>query len=308
MASKGLSKDSHTISEHRFKTNDGLHKLYVQEWGNKKGKLIISLHGGPGATSSDSHKIPYDPAKHYVIFFDQRGCSLSEPTASTKNNETGYLIDDIGMIADKLGMKTFALHGGSWGSTLALCYAIAHPERVENMVLRGVFLGTKAEIDYFEKAGYQKFFPEAYEFLAQGVPAKYKDNPGAWHRKQLVEKKSAKSAYRYTEAEMDVLKLDSHYVPPEFAEDYDLTYGTLITHYMNSGCFIKEGHILKNAGKLTMPIHIVHGRFDMISLPINAYNLHKALPNSTLHWTMAGHSGSDRSNYDVMRTINQLIY
>lgn len=308
MASRGLTKDRHTIAEHHFTTKDGIYKLYVQEWGNKEGKPIISLHGGPGAGSSDSHKIPYDPTKHYVVFFDQRGCGQSEPLASTKNNQTKYLIEDINLIADKLGLETFSVHGGSWGSTLALYYGIANPERVENMVLRGVFLGTKAEIDYFETAGYKKFFPEAYEFLVQDVPEEHKDNPGAYHRKQLVENKSAMSAYRYTEAEMDVLKLDSHYVPPEFTEEYDITYGTIITHYMDNGCFIEEGHILKNADKLTMPIHIIHGRYDMICLPVNAYNLHKALPNSTLHWTMAGHSGSDRSNYDVMHTINQLIY
>ena len=308
MAEKRLSKDEHTIAEHRIKTADGYHKLYVQEWGNPDGVPIVYLYGGPGAGCSDGHKQPYDPAKHYVIFFDQRGCGRSEPIPSLKNNDTGRLIEDINAVADKLGLKTFSLNGGSWGSTLALCYAIAHPKRVESMVLRGVFLATKAEIDYFEKGGYKQFFPEAYEFLAEDVPEAHKDNPGRYHRKQFIEKKSAKSAYRYTEAEMDVLKLDSHYVPPEFTEDYDITYGTVITHYMNNGCFIEEGHILKNSAKLTMPIHIVHGRYDMICLPINAYSLHKALPDSTLHWTMAGHSGSDRSNYDVQSTIYQLIY
>jgi proline iminopeptidase len=308
MASRTISKDIHTIAEHRIKTADGLHNLYVQEWGNKKGTPIFFFHGGPGANCTDRHKIPYDPAKHYLIFFDQRGCGLSEPTGSTEHNETKYLIEDINLITSKLGIDKFAINGGSWGSTLALCYAIANPDKVMNMVLAGIFLGTKEETQWLEKAGYRNFFPEVYEFLASGVPEEYKENPGSYHRKKFIEDKSTEAAYRYTEAELGVLRLNNQYIPPDFTDEYDTTYGTMITHYMQNNCFIEEGHILKNAAALTMPIHIVHGRYDMVCQPINAYNLHKALPDSQIYWTMAGHSGSDRSNYDVLSTIYKLIY
>ncbi|MBW3568657.1 alpha/beta fold hydrolase [Candidatus Parcubacteria bacterium] len=305
---KGINKDEFTIAEHRFKTNDGIHKLYVQEWGNPDGTPILFLHGGPGSRCSDRHKIPYNPKKHYVIFFDQRGCGQSQPNASLKHNETNYLIEDMELIRNKLKLKSFSINGGSWGSTLGLCYAIAHPDRVISMVLNGVFLATKAEIEWFERGGYKQFFPEVFEFLATGVPDSHLNNPGAYHRQKFITEGRKESAYRYSEAELKVLRLNNQYIPPPYSNEYDTTYGTLITHYMDKACFIKENYILKNASKLTMPVHIVHGRYDMVCQPINAYNLHKKLPESNIYWTMAGHAGSDRSNFDVLSTIYQLIY
>ncbi len=303
-----INPDPFTVAEHHFKTTDGLYNIYVQEWGNKNGKPIIFLHGGPGAGCSDRYKQPYDPKKHYVIFFDQRGCGLSQPVGEIRSNTTDYLLKDIGLIADKLNLESFSINGGSWGSTLALCYAISNPARVTSMVLSGIFLATKEEIDYFERGGYKQFFPEVYEFLAEGVPEDHQIKPGDYHRRRFIEQESVESAYRYSEAELAVLRLNNQYVPPPLTEEYDTTYAKLITHYMDNNCFIKDGYILENSDKLSMPIHIVHGRYDMVCLPINAYKLHKALPNSQIYWTMAGHSGSDRSNYDVLSTIYKLIY
>ncbi len=304
---KGLTKDEHTIAEHRLKTNDGKYSLYVQEWGNRSVAPILYLHGGPGAGCSNKHKRLYDPQKHRVVFFDQRGAGNSTPKGRTKDNNTQKLVDDIKLIKLKLGIKKWSVHGGSWGSTLALCYAIDYPKDVTDMILRGVFLGSTQEIDWFERGGYRIFFPEVWEYFIKGVPKKYLDNPGAYHREQIQKHRSKKSAYIYTEAESQVIPLDHRFQLSEY-EEYDISYAKIISHYMGSACFLKPDYIINNAGKLTMPIYIVQGRYDMVCLPQNAYALQKALPNSKLHWALAGHSGSDRSIYDITKTLINLIY
>ncbi len=304
---KKFTRDEHTINEHRWRTADGHHNIYVQEWGNNKGTPIIFLHGGPGAGLSNKHRDHFDPKKHYVIFFDQRGAGNSTPKGSTQHNTTDHLIDDIELIRSKLGLEKFALYGGSWGSTLALMYGISCPQRVSKMLISGIMLGTKEELDWFDDAGYRIFYPEVYKFYTKNIPKKYLDHPGAYLRQQILEKNSKKAAYHYTEGEGSIIPLDHRFKPRDYA-DYDISYARIIAHYISNNCFIKDGYILKNADKLTMPIHIVHGRYDMVCLPMSAYALHKALPNSELHWTLAGHSSSDRSNYDVNQTLIRLIF
>lgn len=303
---EGLTKDKHTISEHRIKTADGLHTLYVQEWGNPKGVPILFLHGGPGGGCYDGHKDNFDAKKHYVVFFDQRGAGKSKPKGSRKNNTTQKLIEDIELIRGKLGLKKFLVHGGSWGSTLALCYGIAFPKNVSGMILRGIFLGTDEEREWFEKPGYSRFFPDIMNFYTEGVPKQYLNKPGVYHRKQILEKNSKKSAYQYAEIESQVLKLDHRFKPAVY-KDYDTSYAKIISYYMDNSCFLKPNYILANAKKLTMPIYIIHGRYDMVCLPKAAYALDKALPNSKLYWTIAGHAGSDRSSYDVAKTLVDLV-
>ena len=143
-----MNKDPYIISENMFDVGDG-HRLYVQEWGNPDASTTtIFLHGGPGGQIRDKHKGAFDPKTQHVIFFDQRGCGRSTPYGSLENNDTNKLIEDISKIADAFNIKTFVLHGSSWGSTLALAYALAHPERVYALVIGGIFTGSKAEIDW----------------------------------------------------------------------------------------------------------------------------------------------------------------
>lgn len=304
---EGISKDEYTIKEHRFRTEDGEHVLYVQEWGNSKGSPVLFLHGGPGAGCWDKHKNNFDPKKNHVIFLDQRGSGRSKPKGSIKANTTQHLVNDIELIRKKLNIKNFSIYGNSWGSTLALCYGIAYPDRVKNMIISGIFLGTDKECGWFERVNYKDFFPEIWEMYIEDVPKQHLDNPGAYHAEQ-IKKGSKKSAYQYTEAEGLVLSLDDRNKPSDF-DAYDrMSYAKILSHYISNRCFLEDEFVLKNAHKLTMPINIVQGRYDMVCPPINAYRLHKTLPDSKLYWSLAGHKGSDRSSHDILKTLIDIVY
>ena len=146
-----MKTDDNIISEKMLDVGDG-HTLYVQEWGNPSASsTTIVLHGGPGSQFKDKHKAAFDSKIHRVIFFDQRGCGRSTPYGSLENNTTDKLVEDISKIADAFGAKTFVLHGSSWGSTLALAYALKYPERVEALVIGGIMTGSKTESDWVDK-------------------------------------------------------------------------------------------------------------------------------------------------------------
>lgn len=276
--SKPIQFDQHTIKEHSIKTTDNTHTLYVQEWGNTEGTPIIFLHGGPGSGCSQKDKQIFDPAKHYVIFIDQRGSGFSTPFASTEANTTQLLIEDIEQIRQKLELKSFVLFGRSWGATLALCYAIEYPEHVKQIVTGGVFLGTQAEHNWIAKGEYKIFFPEIWE--------KYGDNP--------------EGILKYAQLSLPTIKLDERHEEID-EEEFDEDFLKVNVFYDNNHWFLPDNHILNNVSKLTMPITIIQGRYDMMTPPIWAHKLHTALPNSTIQWTLAGHAKSDRGNFDATK-------
>jgi proline iminopeptidase len=300
-----MINDEFTISELMLDAGDG-HKLYVQDWGSPEAKTsIIFLHGGPGSSCNDGHKKYFNPKTQRVVFFDQRGSGKSLPYGSLKNNTTEDLIEDISKIADKLGIKTFNFVGGSWGTCLALAYGLKFPERVKAMVLRGIFTGSQAEIDFLDKGGFRNFFPEVWEAFVERAPANYKDNPAAYHQPRVLGSNAhaaKESAFAYSEMESALIRLDDRHTAQNL-EIFDPA-GTIIeVHYMANRCFMPDNYIFDNASKLTMPIWIIQGRYDMVCLPKFAHDLHKKLPNSHLQWTMAGHSGNDRENWLATRTI-----
>jgi proline iminopeptidase len=299
-----MTPDKYTIESLMLDVGDG-HQLYVQDWGNKKSKSpIVFLHGGPGGGVSDSHKQSFDPYVHRVLFFDQRGSGQSLPYGSLDSNTTEHLINDITKIADRFNLDTFVLTGGSWGSTLALLYGIKHPHRVQRMVLRGIFTATKAEHDWITKGGYSAFFPDVLEDFINNTPEEHRHNPDDYHFKRILGNdlgESVESSLTMGKVEGSLLSLDDRYKAPP-TKDYDPTFMRIETHYIANNCFIDDGYILNNTDKLTMPIWLIQGRYDMVCPPINAWNLHKKLPYSKLTWTMAGH-GNERSNYDVYSTI-----
>lgn len=299
-----MNPDEYTIEERFLEVGQG-HSLYVHVWGNPKAaKTILFLHGGPGVGVKDSYKATFDPKLHKVVFFDQRGSGKSLPKASTKDNTTEHMIADIEKLADTLRLDRFIITGGSWGSCLALAYALAHPKRVEAMVLRGIFTGSKAEIDWLDKGYYKTFFPDVWESYMNLTPAAYADDPTAYHVKRILgrdEKASRESAYIYSNVEGALLNLDDRYTPDD-PQEFDPTIAILEAHYLSNGCFLPERHILNNAHKLTMPVWLIQGRYDMVCPPSTAYELSTKLPNGRLTWTVAGH-GNDRANYDVNRTI-----
>ena len=284
----------------------GEHQLYTQLWGNPDAKqTIIFLHGGPGSGCSDGQKGLFDPVRHKVLFFDQRGAGNSLPKGSLEANNTDELVDDISKVADAYGIKKFVLTGGSWGSTLALAYALENPQRVTRMVLRGIFTGRQSEIDFLDKGQMRSFFPDVWDRFVATVPPEFADSPTSYHQQHMFgnDKTATKAALAYSDFEGSLVTLDDRLAPPTDPKTFDPSGQIIEIHYLVNHCFMPDGYIIKNAAKLTMPIALVQGRYDMVCPPTTAYELHKVLPNSQLYWTVAGHSWKERANYDAVRTL-----
>lgn len=302
-----MTPDEYTIREFFIEVGDG-HELYVQDWGNKKAKHpIIFLHGGPGGGCSDKHKTTFDPAQHRVIFFDQRGSGKSLPYGSLKNNTTDDLIEDVSKIAHELKISSFVLVGGSWGSCLALAYAVKHPQNVQAMVLRGIFTGSAAEINYFDKGEFRTWFPETWDRYLAATPKEHHESPTSYHYQQILgknEESARRSACTYGNLEASLMSLDDRFAPDSPTNPaFDPTDVKILAHYLSNNCFLPNRHIFDNARKLTMPVWMVHGRYDMVCPPNTAYELHQKLPKSHLLWTIAGHRGVERETFSAMRSI-----
>lgn len=297
--------DAHTIQEFFLEVGDG-HQLYVQEWGNARAITThLFLHGGPGGGTSDSHKKRFDPQQHHVIFFDQRGSGLSLPYGSLEHNTTEHLVKDITLLLDRLKIRTVVLVGGSWGSALALAYAIAHPTRVAAMVLQGIFTGSTKEIEWLDKGLFKTFYPEAWAHYISQTPQNHHHDPTAYHMARVLgtdEQAQLTSAFAYETLESSLMSLDDRTSMRDIST-YDPLPMRLGMHYLHNTCFMKDRYILDNAHKLTMPIWLVQGRYDMVCPPETAYELHRNLPQSHLIWTTAGHRSADRATTDVIKTI-----
>jgi proline iminopeptidase len=304
-----MNPDKYTLGEHFIEVGDG-HTLYVHDWGKKDAKHpIIFLHGGPGAGVKDKYKQVFDPTTERVIFFDQRGCGKSVPAGSVEHNTTKEMIEDIKKIADELKLKSYIMNGGSWGSCLALAYALKYPDDIYAMVLRGIYTASKFETDYLDDGEiWRVYFPEAWQAYLDRTPKEHHADPTAYHFKQALGDDPVKaklSAYAYGELESSLIQLDERHVPEDF-ETFDPNFAKIEMHYLANGCFLPERYILDNAHKLTMPIWLIQGRYDMVCPPITAYELNERLPNSNLAWTLAGH-GNDRPNYDLNRALLQQL-
>ncbi len=299
-----MQKDSYTNQELMLEVGAG-HTLHVVDWGKKDAILpTIFLHGGPGSSAKDKHKSAFNPLTQRVVFFDQRGAGLSTPTGSVSNNTTQYLLDDISKIADELHIEKFNLHGSSWGSTLALAYGIAHSERVANIVIGGVFTGSKAESDWIDKGHFKSFYPDIWQAYLDRTPVEFHSDPSAYHFEKIesgTPEEQKLSAYAYDCLESGVIKLDDRFTPENF-EDYDADGMRIEIHYLKNNCFLPDRYILDNADKLTMPLYIVQGRYDMVCPPATAYELHKKVPHSKLYWTLAGHH-TEHEGENIFRAI-----
>lgn len=299
-----MTPDEFTRREEWLDVGDG-HQLYVHDWGNPDAEApILFLHGGPGSGCQDSYKTTFDPAVQRVIFFDQRGAGRSLPSGSRKHNTTPDLVEDIERIVVHLKLRTVILTGGSWGSCLALAYGIRYPKRVTTMVLRGIFTGSQAEIDWISQGHFAPFFPETWDRYLDATPAKYRDNPSAYHFQRAFGNDPAAvkaSAYAVNCLEGAILSLDDRFTPQPF-ETFE-SDGTLIEmHYMANRCFMPDRHILDNAHQLKMPVWLIQGRYDMVCPPATAYELEQRLGRGRLVWTVAGHGG-ERALYDIHRSL-----
>lgn len=287
-----MTPDEHTNKEFFIEVGQG-HQLYVYDWGNPKGLPIIFLHGGPGSQVKDKHKSIFNPSLHRVIFFDQRGCGRSLPFGSIENNTTDHMIDDINKITDQLKIKQFVLTGGSWGACLALAYAIRHPKRAKALVIDGIFTATQKEIDYFDKGEFANNFPDAWERYLATVPKSHQKSPTKYHFARILgddEQAARQSACAYQNLEGALLSLDDRFMPAS-ADDptYDPSGIRLEVYYLANRCFMPDNYILNKANKLTMPVWMIQGRYDLVCPPITAYELNKKLPNGHLIWSISNH-------------------
>jgi proline iminopeptidase len=263
---------------------DELHTIYWEEVGNPNGVPVVFLHGGPGAGLSPQHRRFFDPEYYRVILFDQRGAGKSTPLGEWHNNTTALLVQDIETLRVKFNIDQWLVFGGSWGSTLALAYGEAHPERCLGFVLRGIFLCTAAEIDWFIN-GVRWFYPELYDEFAALIPvAERGDLLGAYTARMLssdpeVFWPAARAWSRYEGRRVFLLPQ-----PEEPSSDaMDLGVGRLESHYMANLGFFSDDQLVREVGRIAhLPAVIVQGRYDVICPPLSAHRLHQAWPGAVL--------------------------
>lgn len=273
------------------------HELYFEQVGNPEGKPAVFLHGGPGGGIEAFYRRFFDPTKYQVVLFDQRGSGKSTPHASLEENTTQHLIADIETLREHLGIDRWQVFGGSWGSTLALAYAEAYPDRVTELVLRGIFLLRQQEIAWFYQRGASAIFPEAWEkYLAPIPEAERGDLVRAYHKRLTsddpVARSEAAKAWSIWEASTSRLYFDPDLVDRFGDDDFAEAFARIECHYFVNGGFLREGQLLAEAGRIRhIPGVIVQGRYDVVCPIESAWALHKAWPEAELVVVPdAGHS------------------
>ncbi len=270
---------------------DPLHTLYVEECGNRDGAPVIFLHGGPGAGCSARHRRYFDPRYYRIIVFDQRGTNRSTPRACVEDNTTQHLLDDLEAIRRHLELDKWLLFGGSWGATLILLYAQAHPQHVAGLIVRGTFLARCRDLNWFISAqGLGKIFPDYWQDFAAVIPeAERSDMAAAFYRRvhdggRSIREQAVRAWATWSGRTVSYLLpgLDSKNFAPEDMQAA-MQEVRIETHYAKHDYFIEENQILNNVHRLpAVPIHIIHGRRDLTCLPEASWALHQALPGSTL--------------------------
>jgi len=286
-----------------------LHSIYWEASGNPEGKPVLVLHGGPGGGSQPSYRGFFDPSYYKIVQFDQRGAGSSEPHACLTDNTTWHSVNDCEEIRKMLKVeKWYIVFGGSWGATLSLVYAQAHPEKVERLVLRGVFMCRKSEIDFFYQEGTSWLFPDFHEELVSLLPeVERKDVLWNYWRRLTGDNEEVKLKFAkaWTKYEMATCKLfiDAESIAKIEVDKFALAFARIETHYFINNAFMKyDNQILKDACKIKdIPTEIVQGRYDVVCPCKSAYELHKSLNKSTLHMIPdAGHSASELGIIDAL--------
>ena len=290
------------------------HVLYVEECGNPDGIPVVVLHGGPGGGCSPGMRRFFHPDIYRIILFDQRGCGRSKPHASTENNTTWDLVADIELIREELNIDRWIVFGGSWGATLSLAYAQTHPERVTNLVLRGIFMMTKRELDWFYGGGAGRFFPRQWEYFTKLVPENERDDYIAAYARRLTgdnEAEKIQFARAWTEWESALAVLEPKPTRGSTPAAYALAFAKIENHYFSNGGFLREDRqLLKDMHKIShMPGTIVQGRYDMICPPETAFALHAAWPASRMVVVPnAGHALSEPGISSALTTVMDELY
>ncbi|MEM9433541.1 MAG: prolyl aminopeptidase [Pseudomonadota bacterium] len=300
------------FDQQMLSVGDG-HRIYVEQCGNPHGIPVVVLHGGPGGGCSPAMRRYFDPAVYRVILFDQRGCGRSKPHASVENNTTWHLIRDIEMLRDRLDIERWIVFGGSWGATLSLLYAQSHPDRAAYLVLRGVFLMTQRELDWFYGGQAGVFFPDQWRRFASLVPDDERsDMISAYHRRLFSGDLPLETRYARAWAgwENSLASMSSDGTVGESPADYSRAFARLENHYfINKGFLEEDGQILKNRDAIEhIPATIVQGRYDMICPPLSAKLLSDGWQKAQLRIiNAAGHALSEPGiSAELIKTTDAL--
>ena len=279
------------------------HKIYVELSGNPHGKPIIFLHGGPGGGTNPKQRQFFDPKHYQIILFDQRGCGQSKPSGETNGNTTQDLLSDMEAIRKHFDIKRWIIFGGSWGSALALAYATQYPETIKVLILRGIFLSRKTELDWF-LVEVKAFFPEAHQTLVDYLTDDKRDDLIKNYSELVFSsdlKISGPASIAWNRFESGLLKLLPQAEENKTLTDEDIqneiARARVQLHYIKDQCFIDGEKILKEVKQLKdIPTTIIQGRYDMVCPPITAYELYQCMPHANFIMVPdAGHSALEPS-------------
>jgi proline iminopeptidase len=284
------------------------HNIYYEQAGNPEGLPVLFLHGGPGGGLIPEYRRFHDPNAYRIVLFDQRGSGQSTPHAGLEENTTWDLVADIEKLREHLGIESWQVFGGSWGSTLSLAYAQTHPSRARQLVLRGIFLCRPKEILWFYQEGASAIFPDVWEEYLKVIPEGERgDMVSAYYRRLTGDdeevKLAAARAWSIWEGSTSKLFFDygmiEKFADPEFAR----AFARIECHYfMNNAFFPTDNYLIENVGKIRhIPAAIVQGRYDVVCPLMSAWELHRAWPEADLHITPdAGHSAMEAGNISAL--------
>lgn len=291
----------------RLRVSD-VHELYFEESGNPHGRPVVFLHGGPGFGTEPNHRRFFDPAAYRIVLFDQRGCGKSTPHASLVENTTWHLVEDIESLRAHLGIEKWHVFGGSWGCTLALAYAETHPGRVSALVLRGIFLVRKQEIDWFYQRGTGALFPDAWEKYVEPIPPEERsDLVAAFYRRLTGDDADARlraaKAWSLWEGSTSCLLPNPHLVEKTAGDEFAVAFARIECHYFVHRAWLDPPRdLLGNVTKIRhIPGAIVQGRYDVVCPMESAWLLHCAWPEAAFHVSPdAGHAASEPANLHAL--------
>lgn len=289
-----------TPFDSNFLTAGKTHEIYYESCGNPAGIPVVFLHGGPGSGCNPTQRRFFDPAYYRIILIDQRGCGRSRPLGSNEQNTTEDLVNDIDEIRKALNIEKWLVFGGSWGSTLALCYALAYPQCVTGLILRGIFLSRPTELHWF-LSEVKSFFPEPWDALCAYLPIIDRNNPIESYEKLVFSKEnhvSIPAAIHWNAFESSIMSLlprpQNNVV--SINGEVELARARVQIHYIHNHCFIGHRDILVEANEKLghIPTEIIQGRYDMVCPPITAWELKQAMPHAEFHIVPdAGHSAME---------------
>ncbi len=283
--------------KHEYLEVSPIHTIHYEECGNPEGKPVLLVHGGPGGGIEPVYRRYFHPEKYRVILVDQRGSGKSTPHAELRENTTQYLITDMERVRKHAGVDRWLIFGGSWGSTLGLAYAQAHPDRVTELILRGIFLCRDEEIRWFYQYGASRIFPDHWEqYLAPIPPDERDDLLQAYYRRLTNEDPKARAeaarAWSIWEGSTSKLFFDEKQVARFSQDKFSLAFARIECHYFVNHAFLEENQLLRDVDKIRhLPGVIVQGRYDVVCPLTSAWDLHRAWPEADLHVIPdAGHS------------------